>query len=197
MARRDQRESGRGKADHGARLPCTITYLEMLRAPELPPLVQPSGPVALLHLERPPVSFYRFLYDAVGRPWRWTDRKRMSNRQLREILEHENVEIYVLYKTGCPAGYAELDRCQSGTIHLSYFGLLPEFIGLGLGGYLLNWVVRYCWEQSPRRVWVNTNNFDHPRALPLYQRMGFIPYSRRTVYVDPDPDPVPPPDEDN
>lgn len=176
-------------------LPCTITYLEMLRAPELPPLRRPTVPTSLLRARNPAVSFYRFLYDAVGRDWMWTDRKRMGDRRLREIIQDERVEIYVLHATGCPAGYAELDRRERGVIHLAYFGLLPEYIGRGLGAYLLNWVVRHCWQQSPRRVWVNTNDFDHPRALPLYQRMGFVPYSRRTVYIDPDPDPTPPPDE--
>ena len=194
MAKRDATQGQRNTARSGMHLACTITYLEMMQAPELPPLHQPNGQTALLRAENPPVSFYRFLYDAVGRDWMWTDRKRMSDRQLREIIEHDSVEIYVLYKAGCPAGYAELDRRQDGVVHLAYFGLLPDYIGLGLGSYLLNWVVRYCWEQSPTRVWVNTNNFDHPRALPLYQRMGFVPYSRRTVYIDPDPDPKPPPD---
>ncbi len=179
----------------GNYLACTITYLEMKQAPELPPLRQPGLQTALLRVEKPTVSFYRFLYDAVGRDWMWTERKRMSDRRLREIIHNDRVEIYVLYVTGCPAGYAELDRREGAVIHLSYFGLLPEYIGKGLGTYLLNWVVRYCWEQSPKRVWVNTNNFDHPRALPLYQRMGFEPYSRRMVHVDPDPDPTPPLDE--
>ena len=172
-------------------LPCTITYLEMMRPPQLTPLRQPGVRTALLRAENPTVAFYRFLYNAVGRNWVWTDRKRMSDQQLREIIQHERVEIYVLYATGCPAGYAELDRRKEDVIHLSYFGLLPEYIGMGLGAYFLNWVVRYCWEQSPKRVWVNTNNFDHPRALPLYQRMGFVPYSRRPVYIAPDPDPKP------
>ncbi|MDA0262398.1 MAG: GNAT family N-acetyltransferase [Proteobacteria bacterium] len=178
----------------GERLPCTITYLEMLQAPDLPHLQHPrGGKTALLRAENPTVSFYRFLYHAVGREWMWTDRKRLNDRQLREIILNQQVEIYVLYEAGCPAGFAELDGRQKGVIHLAYFGLIGEYIGLGLGSFLLNWVVRHCWEQSPKRVWVNTNNFDHPRALPLYQRMGFVPYSRRTIYIDPDPDPRPQP----
>ena len=84
MDRRDRIALGAGKAARSAaRIPCTITYLEMMQAPDLPPLHSPKERIALLRAENPSVSFYRFLYDAVGRPWMWTDRKRMSDRELR------------------------------------------------------------------------------------------------------------------
>lgn len=178
------------------RLECTITFLEMTARPVLPPLHPPALKMALLRAERPTVSFYRYLYDAIGRPWLWTDRKRLRNSELRAIVQHPDVDIFVLYVQGVPAGYAEIDRRKSPEFNLAYFGLVPEFIGRGLGSYFLNWTVRYCWEQKPEpaRFTVNTNTFDHPRALPLYQRMGFAPYARRVVWVDPDPDPQPPPE---
>ena len=34
--------------------------------------------------------------------------------------------------------------------------------------------------RAPRRVTVNTNSLDHPRALPLYQKAGFVPVRRET-----------------
>ena len=174
------------------KLECTITYLEMGEAPELPPLVPPTDSrlkLALLRAERPSVSFYRYLYDAVGSPWLWTDRKALSDEQLAAIIQDDEVEIYVLYANGVPAGYAELDMRGRPEVNLAYFGLLPEFIGQGLGAYFLNWTVRRAWEHGPSRFTVNTNNFDHPRALPLYQKMGFVARARRTVWIDPDPAP--------
>ena len=176
-------------------VPCTITFLEMMAPPPLPALVPPVPKLALLRAEKPPVSFYRYLYDVVGRPWLWTDRKRLSNRELIEIIHDDRVEIFVLYVRGCPAGYAEIDCRDGPDLHLQYFGLLPEFIGQGLGSYFLNWTIRHAWEKKPKRFWVNTNNFDHPRALPLYQRLGFVPYARREVHIDPDPDPLTPSDD--
>ena len=49
----------------------------MRRAPKLR---APPGKLALLRAENPTVSFYRYLYDAVGRDWLWTDRKRLSDK---------------------------------------------------------------------------------------------------------------------
>jgi hypothetical protein len=31
---------------------------------------------------------------------------------------------------------------------------------------------------------VNTCTFDHPRALPLYQKLGFVPYRQETQIID-------------
>ena len=178
-----------------AGIECLVTYLEMRARPELPPLHPPLGKkLALMRAEPPSVAFYRYLYDAVGRDWRWTMRKRMSDSQLRNLIEDPAVEIYILHVAGVPAGYSELDRRQPPEIELSFFGLVPEFIGQGLGAYFLNWTVRRAWEHGPSRLWLHTNTFDHPRALGLYQRMGFVVYDRQTAAADSDPDPTPPPD---
>jgi GNAT superfamily N-acetyltransferase len=174
---------------HDGKLECVITELEMTLAPELPPLRAPPERLALLRAENPTVSFYRYLYDAVGREWLWTDRKRLSDKRLAAIIGDDHVEIYVLYVRGVPAGFGELDLRAHPDIDLAYLGLVPEYIGRGLGSYLLNWIVRRAWERAPSRFRVYTNTFDHQRALSLYQRMGFVACNRRIVYIDPDPDP--------
>jgi GNAT superfamily N-acetyltransferase len=163
-----------------------VTYLEMTappRHPEVPPVL---GKLALLRAEAPTLSFYRYLYDAVGRPWAWVDRKRLSDDELAAIIQDPAVEIYVLYMAGVPAGYAELDLRDRPEIELAYMGLMPEAIGKGLGPYLLDWVIRRAWEESPSRLWVHTCTLDHPKALALYQRFGFKPYMQRTEDVDPE-----------
>jgi GNAT superfamily N-acetyltransferase len=92
----------------------------------------------------------------------------------------------VLYLDGVPAGYAELDRRRDEDVELAYFGLIPQFIGRKLGPFLLNWAVDTAWFQKPKRLWVNTNNLDHPKALQIYQKAGFAPY-RQEVKTIPNP----------
>lgn len=156
-----------------------VTFLEMREPPrEVPPA--PPG-AALVRADPCTVPYYRYLYDAVGRPWLWTDRKALSNAQLAAILDDPAVEVWTLLKGGVPAGYFELDRRRPPDVDLAYFGLMPEFIGAGLGPYLLGAAIARAWSFGPRRVTVNTCTLDHPRALPLYERMGFIPYMRREL----------------
>jgi ribosomal protein S18 acetylase RimI-like enzyme len=162
-----------------------ITYLEMLARPALKPVTLPPGmKVALLRAERPSVAFYRFLYNRVGAQWLWWQRRAMSDADLVAVIHDPKVEVLVLYCNGEPAGYAELDRRQPGDIELAYFGLLPEFLGRKLGPWLLTQTLELAWTYGPERVLVNTNTLDHPKALQLYQRLGFEPYRQETTSFD-------------
>lgn len=169
------------------KLEVVTTYLEMSQRPRKSRTV-PTGerPIALLRAERPPVHFYRYLYETVGQKWLWYERRMMDDETLATIIHDPRVEIRVLYVDGCPAGFAELDARDPQELELSYCGLVPEFIGQGLGLYLIDAAVERAWahEPAPRRVWVHTCNLDHPRALLAYQHAGFQPYREETTIID-------------
>jgi GNAT superfamily N-acetyltransferase len=172
------------RATEPAMMDIVVTYLEMLKPPTRPTVPAPAvGKIALLRAERPTISFYRYLYNTVGEPWLWWERRRLSNDELARIIHDPLVEIYVLYVDGVPAGYAELDRRKQDEVELAYFGLVPEFIGRKLGPFLLNWAVDTAWFGKPKRLWVNTNNLDHPKALQIYQKAGFVPYKQETQTI--------------
>lgn len=163
----------------------TITYLEMTERPQQPIAhLNDERKVALLRCKHPPLAFYRYLYNTVGEPWLWWERRAMDDDLLTEIIQDPKVEIYVLYVDGAPAGYAELDRRQEGEIELEYFGLMPDFIGQGLGPYLLTSAIDIAWSYAPSRLHLHTNTFDHPKALSVYQRCGFKAYKQETVFID-------------
>ena len=167
-----------------ATLDIVVTYLEMLKPPTRPTVpAPPGGKIALLRAERPTVSYYRYLYNTVGEPWLWWERRLLTDAELEQIIHDPKVEIYVLYVDGVPAGYAELDRRKEDDVELAYFGLVPQFIGRKLGPFLLNWAVDTAWFHKPRRLWVNTNNLDHPKALQIYQKAGFVPYRQETKTI--------------
>lgn len=166
----------------------TVTALEMVSRPTRPSPHPPSGMrTALIRAEPPTLSFYRYLYGTVGADWTWVSRRLMSDAALMEEITNPKVEIYVLYVDGAPAGYGEIDRRQGPTTaELAYFGLLPDFIGRGVGRYLLDTVVDIAWTGATERLWVHTCDLDHPRALGVYQRAGFTPFDQ---WVETLPDP--------
>ena len=172
------------RAPRPVRVPTIVTFLEMPQKPSLSPPPQPKGKVALLKAEHPPVHFYRYLYDSVGRDYKWVDRKKVSDAALAEILADPQVELFVLYVDGCPAGMAELDFRLEGVGQLAYFGLLPDYVGRRLSHFFLYHSTVIAWSRPITKYLVNTCTLDHPRALPLYQRLGFVPYSREDRYIE-------------
>lgn len=151
------------------------THLEM-RSPEaLRPAVLPPGAAARLErLEACPVSFFRYLYDEVGGPWSWLDRRGWSEDEIRQYLARPGVSLWLLSVGGAPAGYFELaHHPDDGSVEIVYFGLLPEFIGRGLGGWLLSEATRRAWDAGAARVTLHTCTLDHPAALPNYLARGF------------------------
>ncbi len=155
-------------------LKVTVTYLEMPEAPASSLVPPPYGQkLALIRAEQPTLSFYHYLYDTVGQPWLWYDRRRMATNVLEETIGSEFVEIFVLHVAGVPAGFFELDCRKTHETDLAYFGLIPEFIGRRLGPFLLDIAIRRAWERDITKLTVNTCTFDHPKALGMYQRAGF------------------------
>jgi ribosomal protein S18 acetylase RimI-like enzyme len=182
-ARRAAHQEGAEAADAPGKLEVITTYLEMRAAPRRPNTAPPPG-TALLRLDAPSVAFYRFLYDTVGTPWLWYERRLMTDEALAAVIGDRMVDVYGLFVGGEPAGYAELDRRTPPDIELAYLGLRPEFVGQGLGLYLLSWVVDAAWQHDPDRLWVHTCSLDHPRALGLYQRIGFSVYRQERSVID-------------
>jgi GNAT superfamily N-acetyltransferase len=166
------------------RIPMTVTFLEMLQKPNALPPPQPRGKLALLKSEKPPGHFYRYLYDTVGEAYFWVDRKKLSPEALLETIQDPLNVLYVLYSEGSPAGMAELDLRTHGTANIAYFGLMPEFTGKGLGYFFLYHTCINAWALGIERLTVNTCTLDHPRALPLYQRLGFSAYAREERFIE-------------
>lgn len=148
------------------------TYLEMTAPGELVPDGAAGPEVRLERVHDCPWHFYRYLYAEVGRQYHWRDRLVWTAEQFREHLRGPST-LWLLTVRGAPAGYFELRSHPDGSIEIGYFGLLPEFVGRGLGKYLLTRAVEEAWAMRPARVWLHTCSLDHPGALPNYLKRGF------------------------
>ena len=96
------------------RVPMTVTFFEMLAKPAALPPPAPKGRHAILKAENPAPHFYRYLYDTIGGPYLWVDRKKLTPDALSDVIQHPLNHLYVLYTEGTPAGLAELASGNAG-----------------------------------------------------------------------------------
>jgi GNAT superfamily N-acetyltransferase len=162
------------------RVDVTTYYLEMTAARALRPKRLVHHEVDIKQVQVPSPEFNRFFYTAVGGDWYWLDRLPWTYGQWREWVEQPTVETWVAYVTGTPAGYCELEAQAGGNVELAYFGLLPQFIGMGLGSHLLTAAIERAWHMDAARVWVHTCTLDHPGALANYRARGFRVFREET-----------------
>jgi GNAT superfamily N-acetyltransferase len=170
----------------------TTYYLEMNAPGELQPSRADIAELEIRQARVPAPELNRFLYTAVGGDWYWTDRLGWTYQQWLDYLSRPELETWVAYSDGTPAGYFELERQAGDDVELAYFGLLPQFIGRGFGGLLLTRAVERAWQLGARRVWLHTCTLDSPNALAGYKARGFHIYKAETEEKDlPDASPGP------
>lgn len=158
----------------------TVYYLEMhsLACRTVP---APREGVTVDHVVNPSVAWYRDLYHRVGSDYYWLSRRKMSDEALAQVIGDPQTELHVLKVDGTIAGFAELDCRMAGEIEIVQFGLLPDFIGHGLGKWFLNRMILKAFSHSPRRLWLHTCTLDHPAALPNYLQAGFVLYKEEHI----------------
>ena len=163
----------------------TVTALEMTSAADIQPGRAPKVLPMLTRVGRPTPEYSRFFYRAVGGDWYWVDRIPWSYEQWTAWIQAPGYEMHVCSVDGAPAGYFELDRQEQGSVELAYFGLMPGYSGLGLGGWLLTQALEHAWDHpDTQRVWVHTCDLDSPTALANYQARGLRPIGVTTEFRD-------------
>ncbi len=151
-----------------------LTYLEMaspgmLRAADAVPglAVVPAdgGPPAV-----------RAVHESIAAPHHWTRLSWPDQRWAAELADARCLNLFIRHGDDA-VGAVEL-RTGTGGVEISVFGLLPEFVGRGWGGYALTRAVEEAWSLvdrvgARRRIWLYTSSLDHPNAVPNYLRRGF------------------------
>ncbi len=152
------------------RLPITITHLEMVRVDWTERGRAPEIDVSIEYIRTPSATFYRELYDRVGRPWLWYERRLLSDAALQTLLDQPDHELHVARHDSELVGYFELDGEE-----VAFFGLTLGYIGRRIGPWLLDRAIERAFARGVARIELNTNTLDHPKALDTYRKAGFRP----------------------
>lgn len=162
----------------------TTYYLETLSPAELRPKRVKLEGLSIVKAEIRSAELQHFLYRSVGGDWYWYEKADWSYKQWLEYAQNPNLHTWVAYLKGTPAGYFQLELQPESNVEIAYFGLLPQFGGLGIGGHLLTEAIEQAWKLGAKRVWVHTCTLDSPAALANYQARGFKLYKTETENVE-------------
>lgn len=153
-----------------------LTYLQMISPDELRPASVPADPMYITELDRYS-PLIRDITLSIGRAYNWPSQS-WGGRQWQAYLDRPHLRHWVALLNGEPIGLLSLDMPPGGDVEVDTFGLLPDYLGRGLGGHLLTLGTRLAWDAAApgSRVWLHTSDRDHPAALPNYRRRGFREY---------------------
>ena len=70
---------------------------------------------------------------------------------------------------------------QNKEAEIAYFGILEEYYGKKLGGYLLSEAIKNSFILGAKRVWVHTCSLDHENALKNYLARGMTIFKTETL----------------
>jgi len=162
----------------------TRTYLEMRSPADLQSALSEDPLIQISREQDCSLDRFRWLYAEVGRNYHWVDRLPWTDEQIRTHLNLPENSLWVMKYGSDVAGYFELRRCEDRSTEIAYFGLLPQFIGRGLGKHLLTCAVEQAWAGGANRVWLHTCTLDDTAALPNYLKRGFKPFRTEQYTVE-------------
>ena len=133
---------------------------------------------------KPDFQLNKFFYRQVGKKHRWIDRLSWSDEKWINYISNKNLETYIICESEELVGFFELlNNPELEETEISYFGLLEEYIGKGIGGYALSVAIRKSFEKNIRRVWLHTCTLDHPNALKNYIARGMTIFKKENINI--------------
>ena len=158
------------------------SYLEIGSLDELKEVKRPAENYSVELVVPKDFQLNKFFYKNIGKNCQWVDRLVWSELNWSEYISDERLSTYILKDKDEIAGYFELlfnsDKKESEIV---YFGILEEYLGKKLGGYLLSAAIKYSFTMGHSRVWVHTCSLDHKNALSNYLSRGMKIFKSETL----------------
>ena len=150
-----------------------VTYMARETPPEETPPPAPVSGITFNHKADISVDAYRNLHRMVGENWLWWERLALDDAALGILIFHPDTDIYTLRVDGELAGFVEIDCSKAKAPAIRYFGLMPDFIGKRLGGFMMESLLHRVSQPPVRQVTLDTCDLDHPAAIDFYRRHQF------------------------
>ena len=148
-------------------------YLDIISLKNLSEIDKPYNNFNVRLVNPPDFQLNKFFYKQIGKKHRWEDRLIWNENQWIKYINNSNVRTYTLQDGNNLAGYFEqiIDQ-KKLECEIAYFGILQDYVGKRLGGYLLSQAIKKSFAIGANRVWVHTCSLDHKHALKNYLSRG-------------------------
>ena len=159
-------------------------YLEINSIQNLSEVFKPSNNLNIKLIEKPNFQLNKFFYKEIGKNHKWTDRLSWTDKNWINYINNSSVVTYILKNKEDLVGYFEQNfNNQKLECEIAYFGILEEYFGMKLGGYLLSEAIKKSFKTNSKRVWVHTCSLDHKHALNNYISRGMKIFQTDTIHI--------------
>ena len=157
-------------------------YLEIESKDNFNQVKKPSNDVSVALVDSKDFQLNKFFYKNIGKNHKWIDRLVWNDQKWIDYVSDKKLLTYILKDKKEIAGYFELIFYQEALeAEIAYFGILEEYFGKKLGGYLLSEAIKISFNLGSCRVWVHTCSLDHKNALKNYQARGMKIFKSETL----------------
>ena len=157
-------------------------YLELKSIKDFKEVKKPSEDYSVELVNPKDFQLNKFFYKKIGKNCRWVDRLVWTELDWTKYISDEKLSTYILKNKDEIAGYFELlFNKDTKDSEIVYFGILEEYFGKKLGGYLLSKAIKFSFSLGCKRVWVHTCSLDHKNALYNYQSRGMKIFKSETL----------------
>jgi ribosomal protein S18 acetylase RimI-like enzyme len=148
-------------------------YLEMKSLSYLKEVKNPNENYEIKLVNPTDFQLNKFLYKYIGKKYHWIDRLSWTDKTWFDYVSNSKLSTYTLKNKEDLVGYFELIyHKDKKECEIVYFGILEEYFGKKLGGFLLSEAIKKSFKLDTNRVWLHTCSLDHENALKNYLSRG-------------------------
>ena len=160
-------------------------YLNINSIKDLSEIAKPSDIYQISLVNPPDFQLNKFFYKQIGQKYRWIDRLIWNEKKWIEYVNNSDVKTFILKEKNNLAGYFEqIFHKEKIDCEIAYFGILEDYFGNKLGGYLLSEAIKKSFRFGAKRVWVHTCSMDHKYALKNYLSRGMKIFKTEVLNIN-------------
>ncbi len=160
-------------------------YLNINSIKDLSEIAKPSDIYQISLVNPPDFQLNKFFYKQIGQKYRWIDRLIWSEKKWIEYVNNSDVKTFILKEKNNLAGYFEqIFHKEKIDCEIAYFGILEDYFGNKLGGYLLSEAIKKSFRFGAKRTWVHTCSMDHKYALKNYLSRGMKIFKTEVLNIN-------------